>query len=1802
LETTTVSGKRYIIGDGDYDNNNAIDDPGITYYVHYYTVTAKAGHGVDDVNTLSTTNQTKYNSDTTTTKATYQRGAKAKVNGAIADGYLPVYITLTQDNATYTGRTVYLSTSKTSNTKTYKLTYNGTTQRYENGSVFGTAAGTTYYVWANGKLVNGTYTDEYTGVSVLVKPYIEPAYWTGNCGNCLVHSHNASSTPFEHSQTYVYDACIGDHSKTESNHVVFNSPAPRNNNLPNAPYTHEFIVYHTTVETLAVSDNTAQYFYQYASEHPSDNTDPSYDPNDPDLKDPYPQNTVYYYTLEVTGDAGTSAATGSGTYLEGQTPAIDIGIQPVRSDVGRTPIKVTLYLDDQLWTGQTVTIGGYPAKEISTGVYQTDYNFASGKYAVIVTSPNTTLLNNGQSSNKTVYGYITVSSTRTYTWKAWTDGHVTCSECGVTGACCDTDGTPKQCNTSTVTYCTNCHITLDANKKEQSCCTTGDKKHTWTTCTYNSDAYHGNCLANLSKAQTTKSNGVTMWHNTKLHGVTTHIDKFTFTGDNTLRFETFRLYGDAGISGTTIHGTSYNATTTITKHGTTASLDSSHYHRDLPERVWTNTRYENTFFKEVVVESGQTISINASTKSPAKNHAEAKTALSIELTIDGKPYTGRTVTIGGYAATDADNDGIYVTSYSGFIGGKTYQITVDGRNAGRIYVESYRSYRWYKWDELWTYNSSKQNGEYEVAHTCKYHNTTHECAGCTAALNSGVSTKSNTATITYPTTLIARTMIVDEFHMYVDANLNGGPDPYNPPTGDPDDPYKDPTDSDFDNTKDPGVQPNPEYDEDADPTPNPNYDPVNPGTPVDPSKDPSNFDPNNKNDGFYEDAPVPFYSLTIDTRLNDSATDDFPIKFENLTSGVTIYIIPDGQTYHVYDKDGKQLSNVPYIVTMADGTVKIALQDGDKYRISVLDEIEDVNNNDVIDINDIKTTTLHSYTYTTFTESAISKAPAYVTIDFYTLTLKVYSDGTQKLPDGKSVNGSSTKFESPVWLDDVAAYQDGAKNWWGEATGDDSRGDTGYYAVADANTVKVYLKGQPYDVNVKTADDDQTSRGQTVGTGYLTDYKNGTISTATTITVEYFSMTTDHHGGFTGTQINYGGKTHVSATTTAGATGNATAKAFFLKGTSIGIDATVATNNTWYQWTGTATYSTKAQTGITMNQKRAESAWAKTFYTVRYYLHDKSEGWYEVAEDRYVSTHSVVIDNRNWNSVTVTGEPNKYVNFDAFRTHSYSDPTSTSVSTLRDVLTNGVNTTTIDVVINANQVGGQSFVDFYYTRNGSKTDPTPDTPVVPPVIQDPEEPVNPTPQKPEDWNPDTMQEYVTITYVMNGGKYNNSTANYSETHLAGTDITLITPTPPAGQEFVGWFMTDLDNSTQSASGLIGTAADHYLLCTDTIVYAVYIGKTDLGITANDIYGVIKTGSQFTSSATIVNHNKLSITPNNHINAVLTVKKGNTVVDTIKIDDIIVPGNGTQMISTVVNTTNWDANATYTLTWSLDFSETIYVDKDSTNNQSSLNGFKPNTYSSVVNTARPGYSTDRPSSYDKTIKPSGTSNTAFYWEYWTWTENSGYNGKFTKQSGSDKMNIVIMLTPENESGLRTYTTGAFGMHNYTTRSGYGLSMHRVYDDLSGVYKNGAECMSNKAWAVNKSHITLNSNVGTLEALMTFPEFNYDSTYRAANGAVQNYIKLTAANAGSYYSLTMPQYADYETDDYNDQFAHYTPMWLPNGEYIPVTHISGVWTPIGELRATVQQGQYTSASDMHKYGVYTNEVVIKGSLFDDLYNNP
>lgn len=473
---------------------------------------------------------------------------------------------------------------------------------------------------------------------------------------------------------------------------------------------------------------------------------------------------------------------------------------------------------------------------------------------------------------------------------------------------------------------------------------------------------------------------------------------------------------------------------------------------------------------------------------------------------------------------------------------------------------------------------------------------------------------------------------------------------------------------------------------------------------------------------------------------------------------------------------------------------------------------------------------------------------------------------------------------------------------------------------------------------------------------------------------------------------------------------------------------------------------------------------------------------------------------------------------------------------------------------------------------------------------------------------------------MNGGTYQGSTANYSETHLVGTDCTLITPTPPAGKVFLGWYLVNSQNlgdATNVFVGNVGGAADHYLLTKDTIVYACYVDATDLGITANDIYGTVKTGAHFMASATVVNHTSVDVIPSNNVKVKLQVYVNGASTPTYTITPanavVVVPGNSTQLVWADIDATSWNANNTYQLVWSLDFSAATYTDAHSNNNVSKLNAFKPNTYSVVTNTERPEYSTTRPSSFNANKTPDSSSNMRFEWEYWTYENNA-----FKKNSSNDQLTVQIILKPENESGLRTYddpTKVPFGVHNYTTRSGYGLSMHT------------GNALSDSSLTPKYSYVRASSTVGKLQAIMTFPEYNYSATYdstKASNKQAYTVLDGTAArNSDGVFGLRFQIYSDYQSDDPNDKVAHYTPMWLPGTDskpaaYTPVTYISGLWTPLGELQATVQQGQYASGKTTsgtfstsvktnneaaaNKLGIYTNSITIKGSLYDDLYINP
>ncbi|MBP3630339.1 MAG: hypothetical protein J6J23_02500, partial [Clostridia bacterium] len=89
-----------------------------------------------------------------------------------------VEVTINLDNAPYTGLDVYLSTSTTTNTQSYTLTYNSEKNVYEVSAVVGGAVvmtapintkSSTYYIWTNGRQGDGTKLDlTYSGVSVTV--------------------------------------------------------------------------------------------------------------------------------------------------------------------------------------------------------------------------------------------------------------------------------------------------------------------------------------------------------------------------------------------------------------------------------------------------------------------------------------------------------------------------------------------------------------------------------------------------------------------------------------------------------------------------------------------------------------------------------------------------------------------------------------------------------------------------------------------------------------------------------------------------------------------------------------------------------------------------------------------------------------------------------------------------------------------------------------------------------------------------------------------------------------------------------------------------------------------------------------------------------------------------------------------------------------------------------------------------------------------------------------------------------------------------------------------------------------------------------------------------------------------------------------------------------------------------------------------------------------------------------------------------------------------------------------------------
>ncbi|MBR2300438.1 MAG: InlB B-repeat-containing protein [Bacteroidaceae bacterium] len=466
--------------------------------------------------------------------------------------------------------------------------------------------------------------------------------------------------------------------------------------------------------------------------------------------------------------------------------------------------------------------------------------------------------------------------------------------------------------------------------------------------------------------------------------------------------------------------------------------------------------------------------------------------------------------------------------------------------------------------------------------------------------------------------------------------------------------------------------------------------------------------------------------------------------------------------------------------------------------------------------------------------------------------------------------------------------------------------------------------------------------------------------------------------------------------------------------------------------------------------------------------------------------------------------------------------------------------------------------------------------------------------------------------------YDGNTVTLTGPSGSGFTKTIVTATPApstdtAQYSFVGW-----EGPTSVVRNIEIVA--HFKVNT----------MMDVAIVANDIIGNPKEGSVFTASANIVNLSSQHVGFYDGMVVVLEVVDANgNVVASYEKDMVPVPKmgsnnatasstfittsqdadrNGTLYTAVKYDNTNFvyfaiDANlakGNYTLRWSLDFSESVVVEVGGTNNTDTVSvtvGKKAET----SNTDRPDFSTDIPSSFkNKDHGEEQTSNSFSWYEidiYYTDSQT------FHAKRLTNGLDVVMLLTPENEAGLKQEDVVLFGIPDYVTRAGYGFSLHQPRSGL-GLSINGYS-------GINASTVIAGANTfGIPEALMTYPEFDYSK-----DKGKSTTLMVAETSSGTKYlafALAFPEYKDYQSNDVNDRFAHYIPMWYPDGEYTPVTYFSGAWSPLGEMTATVVQGDervtsgLTGATDvgasetmMSRRHIFTSILEILGSLYDDIY---
>ena len=310
------------------------------------------------------------------------------------------------------------------------------------------------------------------------------------------------------------------------------------------------------------------------------------------------------------------------------------------------------------------------------------------------------------------------------------------------------------------------------------------------------------------------------------------------------------------------------------------------------------------------------------------------------------------------------------------------------------------------------------------------------------------------------------------------------------------------------------------------------------------------------------------------------------------------------------------------------------------------------------------------------------------------------------------------------------------------------------------------------------------------------------------------------------------------------------------------------------------------------------------------------------------------------------------------------------------------------------------------------------------------------------------------------------------------------------------------------------------------LYAIWQPAYSLSLEMIQPNAAYREGTEVVSSFYLINKGSYGVTPAENISVLFKVFRGNTVINTVTLPQVVVPGNERNLLYF-----KWSVPASLG-------SDKLYISAEISEAGSSY-GLIKNEYAScryeISATPDTQFEISAPDGFTVPAAPS-SDNTAKKWTEWVYE-----NGAFKQVTyGIGISDTAVSVTPDASANAEK-VNGVWIM-----KSGYSVTM-----SVDNGTKTVSGCTAPASSAYTKAQY----------AAAVFPEFGYLKT----NGKYRT------------LELVSGKWQFRQNDDYGR--LHFTPLWFPDGPYTAAVVISDLWTPAGMITRTANANTITIAGSAY-----------------------